>query len=197
MLDQKYGMAIQPEPDPRRPNGFDRWEQLPPRSLSMLTPETAKHLEGFMNSVEVAWNVGSLFMARTTILWIVDLEGNIRFAIEEYVDGDNTTEVSNSMYQDVPYHKTTSPYKPVLPKSTKLGHPSLVSCGEARIGGEILFDSTPEDAVKRWYINAQSGRYGVWVTRADRRIEHLQAVQYDFLGHKIVLRIDNGGFKLK
>ena len=150
-----------------------------------------------MASVEAAWAIGNLLMARSTILWIVDLDGSIRFAIEEYVDGDDPTNITEEWYQDIPYHKNTGAerYRSLLPKSSKLGHPSLVGGNAARIAGEIYFFSSPTKENLEWRINASSGRYGVWHKSAQRKVEHLRNVQYKFLSHRIGLRIDLLGFE--
>ncbi|MBF0588173.1 MAG: hypothetical protein HQL53_03505 [Magnetococcales bacterium] len=58
--------------------------------------------------------------------------------------------------------------------SEKLGHPSLVSAGEARIAGEIRYDKDDgtdnKDATLRWRINNRSGRYTKWTK--PRTLEH-------------------------
>ena len=195
MLDELYGRAILPEPDDRRPKGYGAHEVLPPRSLSILSAETAEHLKGFMRSVEAAWAMGNLFMARTTVLWLVDNDGEIRFAIEEYVHNGKIDQVSEAWYQDIPYHRITDDYEFLLPTNTKLGHPSLVSCQEARIAGEIGFYSLEGADQKTWNLNAHSGRYGVWVTHAERRKIHLWNVSYRFRDHRIALKIDPKGPK--
>lgn len=195
MLDELYGRAIPPEPDDRRPKGFDAHEVLPPRSLSTLSADTAEHLKGFMKSVEAAWAMGNLLMARTRVLWLVDKDGDIRFAIEEYVYSRKTEPICEAWYQDVPFHRITGDYEFLLPSSTKLGHPSLVSCKEARIAGEIGFYSLEEGHTKTWNLNASSGRYGVWVKHAQRRKIHLWNVAYKFRDHRIALKVDPKGPK--
>jgi hypothetical protein len=193
MLDELYGRSIPPEGDKHRPDGYDPHEMLPPRSLSILSAETAEHLKGFMKSVEAAWAIGNLFMARTTVLWLVDKDGDIRFAVEEYVHNSEMAEFSEAWYQDIPYHRITDDYDFLLPTNTKLGHPSLVSCQEARIGGEIRFYSLDGADHKTWNLNAHSGRYGAWVTHAQRRKSHLWNAKYRFRDHGVALKLDAKG----
>ena len=79
------------------------------------------------------------------ILWVLDCNGNIFFAVEEVVDSA-TKET-----------KCPLPRKLKVPiNHEKIGHPSLLDGVKARIGGEILFD----EANNQWYIFNKSGRYG-------------------------------------
>jgi hypothetical protein len=96
------------------------------------------------------------------ILWVVDAAGVFHFALEEQFNAG------------LGKFATRSPKPapaPMHPTFTKIGHPALVACMPARIGGEIYLDigySPP-----RWVITNKSGRYGVNVGRTEA---HLTAV---------------------
>ena len=112
-----------------------------------------------MNAVLEDWRLGEACVRDLVILWLVDADGRILFAWEELV--------VNGEPQQVPKHVRL----PLMAGCEKLGHPSLIDCGQARIAGELFFDETTSSPA--WRLNNRSGRYGIHETR---RPEHLANV---------------------
>lgn len=148
-LDEVYGPSIGPLP---RDDGstHDDWEKAPPVSHSSLAGLAAQQLATYIRNVEQRWKVGETLAGGSTIIWLVDENGLLWFAIEELVvDGVGI---------GVP-----KPELPVNgPKFAKVGHPALVGGRAARIGGELVFDSD----LGTWELNNASGRYGFDASRS-------------------------------
>jgi hypothetical protein len=123
-----------------------------------------------MDNITAGWNLGQVFTNDTTIIWLVDVSGQIWFAVEELV--------LRGEPKGVPKHQTME----LTARADKLGHPALVSCANARIGGEIFFDQTR--APPTWTINNKSGRYG---TQPSRTALHLDNVAKEFSRYRIHL----------
>jgi hypothetical protein len=98
------------------------------------------------------------------ILWVVNQSGEVLIAIEEGIVAKD----GNSIVFPLP--------KAVALAYSKLGHPTLVGCQPARIGGEIFCD-LGEDM---WYINNKSGRYGVNLGRTPQQLENVAAMFAQF-----------------
>lgn len=163
-LDLKYGRAIPPQK-----HGADDWEKSNvPCSLSRLNEATATSLKQTMDEISKGWEIGEVLTNDTIIIWVVDFAGQIWFAIEELVlDGEP---------MGIPKHRKIE----LTGTAEKLGHPTLVGCANARIGGEIFFDAkaTP----RAWEINNLSGRYG---THRSRMESHLDNVITQFESFKV------------
>src|SRR5690348_1907807 len=120
-LDDVFGPAIPPVSE------FP-WEKTSPASLSKLNAQTAASFKLLMGEIRAGWVLGRVLMDDILIIWLVDVAGDIWFALEELViDG---------LPIGCPKHQTVA----LTRSAAKLGHPSLVRCANARIGGEIVFD---------------------------------------------------------
>ncbi len=172
-LDDQFGPVIPPQGYGGR-QAVLPWEgSYSPKSLSRLDSLTALPLKSFMDAVYGGWELGEVWVNDTIVLWLVDKEGVIWFAIEELV--------LDEIPLNLPKHQTMALTK----NCPKLGHPSLVGGQGARIGGEIYFDRTTSPA--SWVINNRSGRYGLHATRTRSQ---LQAVSQSFSSHGIDLVVD-------
>jgi hypothetical protein len=170
-LDQIFGPLIPPQSFRAGQSGYQPWEdRYSPYSLSMLSSITAAPLRQVMNDTAAGWKIGEVLTNDTLIIWLVDAGGQIWFALEELVMNDQPA--------GVPKLQTIG----LTARADKLGHPSLVGCASARIGGEIFFDSTR--APPGWIINNKSGRYGV---HPSRTLAHLKNVAGQFAGFGISL----------
>lgn len=123
-----------------------------------------------MDDIASGWPLGRVLTNDVLIIWLVDEKGTIWFAIEELI--------WNSLPTGLPKFQKF----PLTEKSPKLGHPSLVGCKAARIGGEIQFDVPTEE----WSINNGSGRYGFGKSRNARQLSNVVRIFGDF---EIVLKL--------
>lgn len=165
-LDQLFGPAIPPQ---RPTTGWE--EGNTPLSLTRLTAESAAPLGQLLQSISSGWRLGQIWLNDTIIIWIVSREGGIFFAIEELV--------LSGLPVGVPKHQRMA----LTSDGDKLGHPSLVRCENARIGGEIYFDQT----IESWVINNRSGRYGA---HPSRNRQQLERVANRFSEHGINLSVE-------
>lgn len=167
-LDEHFGPLIPPR------GTVERWErEFKPVSLSCLNAKSAKFLKEAMDEILAGWLVGKVLTDDVLIIWLVDRDGEVRFAVEELVhDGRGTGR---------PKHQTL----PLTTTSPKLGHPALIDAERARIGGEIYLDWRVDPA--RWIINNKSGRYG---RHSSRKREHLANVARKFKAHGIELDLE-------
>ena len=121
-----------------------------------------------MESVSKSCRVDQFLVLDVIILWLVDQNGDIIFAIEEAV--------ADGLPLDVPRHRRAE-HKV---GKAKLGHPALIAGRKARVAGEIYYD--PRDNV--WKINMNSGRYSA---AYDRSLKHLSNVRMRFADFAILL----------
>lgn len=145
-----------------------------PGTRQMLDDETAPVLRNYMQSALDGVKFSTVLHSTIPILWAVDPSGHLWFAIEEVVD------TKNSGYL-FPYARNLK----LDDDQEKLGHPSVVGGAEARLGGEIMFDSGFDRPV--WVLNNKSGRFGYG---DDRKKEHLETVQADLGHHGIHVVVD-------
>ncbi|MGL4489779.1 MAG: hypothetical protein ACRCU5_10090 [Rhizobiaceae bacterium] len=132
----------------KRENGqcFQEWEiGLVPISLFELNKETAEQL---VNAVELA-KQAPFGIALTTIgyIWVLDQECKVWIAVEELALADGVQR------RGIP--KRRNGQHPASEK--KLGHPTLVKGGPARIAGELSIEEI--SGKFRWVLNCSSGRY--------------------------------------
>ncbi|KQS95368.1 hypothetical protein [Rhizobium sp. Leaf386] len=151
-------------------------QKYAPDSLQKLTDETALVLKTYMDTV-TGLKMPGVVHSNSLVIWIVDDEGEICFAMEEL------------------FEEATGTLATVRPRgdwgkidgTVKLGHPSLIEDADkrARIGGELVYDR----GKAHWEINNFSGRYGQrkWQTRA-----HLEAVAGKFNDWGISLHVTFG-----
>jgi hypothetical protein len=154
------------------PTRVDELEaEIKPQSLQKLTPETAKWLLQFMKATEEGLGVTRYVYCELPILWVVDKNGDIWFAVEEIV-----SIVSRQF--SIPRLRNTG----ITDGHARLGHPALLGASSGRIGGEIIFDVRAKHP--SWFISNASGRYGL---RRGRRPEHLSKAREKFDSHGINL----------
>ncbi|MBN8197664.1 hypothetical protein [Thalassospira povalilytica] len=165
-LDTEYGPLL----SPNRVDSAER--RLKPLSLHELNSGSATLLEKMMATSVEGLKVSSYVFSELPILWIVDKNGKLWFALEEIVlDATDKFRYPKPSKLDVPN------------EHSKLGHPSLVNAEEARIAGEMLFDIRAEPP--NWYLTNASGRYGLHKTRNEN---HLLSVVKLFQKYGIELK---------
>jgi hypothetical protein len=171
-LDKKYGPLLDAVA-PWGGNAVEEWERaFFPRSMSTLTNRSAGELKALMQSVCSSFRIDQFLLLDVIILWLVNQDGDVLFAIEEAVlDGAPL---------DVPRHRRAE-HK--IGKE-KLGHPALVAGQKARVAGEIYYDPRGN----AWIINMRSGRYS---TSAGRSPKHLDNVREKFAEYAILLTPDH------
>jgi hypothetical protein len=138
-LDKTFGRL-------RNPERIDKWEDRPPESLSNLNRQLADDLIALE---KCAQSQLLKFSARTiNYLWVVDEAGAIKISVEEIAlkppDAPRAGYPRRRGYRHISEEK-------------KLGHPTLLCGGPARIAGELAFDEI--SGRLRWMLNANSGRY--------------------------------------
>ncbi|MQB04036.1 hypothetical protein DXT91_07745 [Agrobacterium tumefaciens] len=148
--------------------------QYNPQSLQRLDEQTGPLLGKYLDTAIGGLKIPRLIHRANTILWLVDNNGDVWFAIEEVVDIDTGT----YLYALALSQEKTNNH-------VKLGHPSLLMSTtdkRARIGGEIKY--VPRHGC--WVINNRSGRYG---TRPHQTAAHLEAVAAKFKDYEIPLKV--------
>lgn len=160
-LSSRFGKLEKPHPEFSELEGI-----VKPKSLHVLDDESAEWLRSLMDVTTQGLGTSRFVYSALPILWLIDRDGVLRFAVEEVVKVDN---------KEFVYARTTPksyPIKVEIPSGCeRIGHPSLVGGAAARIGGEIRFDirATPP----KWIIDNSSGRYGF---QSDRTKKHLLEV---------------------
>lgn len=165
--DSIFGLCIQSD---RAINDHERLHR--PESVETLNKKTGAALKEYLLA---ALRMPEVVHNTSIILWVVDEDGEIHFALEELINS------------------RTGRLAAVRPRgdwgniegTLKLGHPSLLEQRNkfARIGGEIVYNMHR----KRWEINNFSGRYGM---RQQTTKPHLEAVAGKFAEHGIHLYVD-------
>lgn len=138
-LDALYGHM-------RPPMYLRAWEDRAPVSLSILDRNLAQALSNLKSVCE--HSLLKMVAQSTNYLWAMDVGGNVWIAVEELAFRSIESDTSGlPMLRRILHPSDTK----------KLGHPTLVNRGEARIAGELAMDAG--DGGLRWILNAQSGRY--------------------------------------
>lgn len=157
-LDKEYGPAL-------RYQGTVTSAELSctPMSLQKLS-EAAEALKSYIENAEQLL-LTSVIHSTAPILWLIDAEGELRFAVEEVLDG-----VDGATTYILPRRGP-----PMRAGDVRLGHPALLEQGDeaskvARIGGEIRFDPKRNED-RHWVMTNNSGRFG---KRAHTKPEHLE-----------------------
>jgi hypothetical protein len=143
--DELYGEAIAPS------RISETEKKILPRSLSRLDESSAALLLRLMEVTDKGLGVAKYVYSELPILWVIDESGLLWFSLEEVVD-PVTLEF-----------KWPKARRLDVTRVEKLGHPALISGGNGRIGGEILYD--PGLMTPGWVITNASGRYGMVSTR--------------------------------
>lgn len=172
-LDAKFGRC-------EAPVRFNNDEAtLAPRSLFTLDHYSARHIVDLVRvSQRQIHNFSCFPFNDFTMLWLVSGGGEILIAIEEGVyRGGNLVEAVGPTLFPLP--------NAIKSEYVKLGHPALVGCQPARIGGEIICDL--EEDPPQWYITNRSGRYGLNLGRTPQQLANVAG---EFLIHGIQLKVD-------
>lgn len=131
----------------REPTAIHPWEnELTPKSKILLDSNVAHYLISYkkLSEIDLFYNA----IQRFQFIWAMDEYYDIWIAYEEIVDVDSTLS-GHPRRRGCPSHPADE---------KKLGHPTLVNCGMARIAGELYLDEE-ESGDLVWMLNASSGRY--------------------------------------
>lgn len=160
-LDALYGTAL---PAGGRGGVQPIERRAVPASLCQLTVAGADILRHYMQMVERENQLGRVMMHRAYMLWLIDAEGRLWFALEEVVDEQSLDLrfVMNLAVDQLPA------------AAAKLGHPALIGGGPARIGGEIVF--ARRDGRPIWFLSNKSGRYGIVPGRTSAHLDRARAL---------------------
>lgn len=165
-LDERFGPVLSPKATSYRPNGWDDWETESPDTLVRLQDGQNEDLRCL---TELSLRPGAALyatMRQVALLWVVAQNGDLFYALEE-----------SAWPPGSPDNRPVVPLlrNPIGVKSRlKLGHPSLVACRPARIGGEIIYEPSPKNPAG-WEINNNSGRYGRDCGRSPQHLENASA----------------------
>jgi hypothetical protein len=162
-LDDQFGVCI----DPGRVHPCETTHT--PASLFRLELQGAKKLRALMRLVEGGFYLSHCLFTEFNLLWVINKNGEVILGLEEGV-----TEATKSGFP--------LPRAFLANQSQKLGHPALVRCKPARIGGELVFD--PTEPGGSWVLSNKSGRFGL---TPDRRPEHLDNVVSLFQKNRIAV----------
>lgn len=145
-LDLRYG-------GPRGPHEINDWEQgREPLSLATLNGELGQTLLSYRTICQAPLlrKAAQCF----TLIWAMDESGEIRIAYEELTTEALEHEGTIASFKGYPRRRgaTTHPVE-----FKKLGHPTLLKSGDARVAGELFLDFV--DGSLFWFVNCSSGRY--------------------------------------
>ncbi|CAN7445148.1 hypothetical protein LJR255_002866 [Pararhizobium sp. LjRoot255] len=133
---------------PRLPEKVDDWEKgRTPESLSDLNKGLATTLCELDKLAQT--KLMRYALRAKSYIWAMDEDGKIVVAVEELA-----IEKPETIYPGYPRRRGLRHPS----EDKKLGHPTLIGEGHARIAGELAFDEDENDAL-HWVINANSGRY--------------------------------------
>ncbi|MGE6697145.1 hypothetical protein ACQKH5_05585 [Hyphomonas sp. NPDC076900] len=133
---------------PRTPEKVDDWERdRRPKSLSELNANLAATLCDLDKLAQTS--LMRCALSAKSYIWAMDEAGKIVVAVEELA-----IEEPEGVYSGYPRRRGLRHPS----EEKKLGHPTLLNEGSARIAGELAFDEV-ENNVVTWVINANSGRY--------------------------------------
>lgn len=152
-LDDLYGILVEPN------HCTDEERMMVPSSYTALSEATAPALKLMMEAATKGSEIVRGVFSQAMILWVIDEQGTIRLGLEE-VFSSSTKQLLR------PRLKKQS----LAPGEVRIGHPSLVRGGPARIGGELLFDRGSTVFPEGWYLTNGSGRFG---TIEGRTVVHL------------------------
>lgn len=166
-LSGRFGEAVPPA-------YFDNIEKFKtPDSKQLLDGNSAILLKSYLESAVQGLLFPQVVHQTAIILWLIDEGGNCWFCIEEMFKAD----ARNTVFPRLNEIEYPNGYE-------KLGHPSLISAGKARIGGEILLAKDADAATYYWTISNKSGRYGI---REDISAGNLQSARDLFASFGVIL----------
>ena len=154
-LDERFGTCI----DPTRVHVHDCERLHPQRSLFRLDDAGAARLRRIIEAVEAAFYLSHCIISEFSLLWVIDKDGSVVMALEE---GMNERGVAT-----FPLPRGLD--RPAEARKLKLGHPALVNCQPARIGGELNF--FPGEPNGPWFLSNRSGRFGTNLGRTEEQLE--------------------------
>jgi hypothetical protein len=174
-LDSDFGI-------PRSPGGalpIANWERkngvtVRPLSVTTFDARTGQHLVALQTIANTTFFGTAI--ASINYLWAIAVDGSLVVAVEELAVEDAVSAAG--------LPRRRSGQHPAETK--KLGHPTLVNCGQARIAGELALDNTASGFA--WVLNANSGRYCSVITP---KRSHLLNVQQMLAGFGLTVRIDD------
>jgi hypothetical protein len=158
-LDAKFGRLV----DPTQVRVAPCEETNTQQSIFQLDETGAARLRRIMEAVQ---NDEGCYLSRCLVselclLWVIDKDGSVILGLEE---GVTSTE------RKFPLPRAMVEARPRLwPKESTLGHPALVHCEQARIGGEFTYD--PAHPRGPWLLTNKSGRFGVNLGRTEGELE--------------------------
>lgn len=172
-LDAKFGECRAPQ---RPVSNAELFYQ--PSSLQILSAANRSALVAYMESADTL-KLPRVVHATAPVLWLVDIDGNVRFAMEEVIN------LAGDVIYVLPKNGP-----PMRPDENRIGHPGLLDPAisaedkTARIGGEILYD--PIDGFEpNWVLTNNSGRYG---KSPETTVAQLEAASLLFAQFGVFLR---------
>jgi hypothetical protein len=158
-LDTIFGEPRPPnQPAPRASEwNADQLRTYVPMSLVTLDEENGKNVAKLFLAAKHGPN--DQVLKGLAVIWLIDEAGNIRLALEEISEADSFWYEAENKGTPAP---TWFPEAEELPPVRKLGHPTLIDHGSARIGGEIEpnFASDRAEVDFDAFVNNKSRRYG-------------------------------------
>lgn len=152
-VDDVYGRSV-------RPRYFSNVEKHKcPKSLQRLDEATIELLRSYLNTADLGLEITRTNHTSIILLWLISDAGDLWFCIEEMYKADS----ENTVFPRLDGVEYPLGYE-------KLGHPSMVGAGEARIAGELLWDAFARSN-GCWVLSNKSGRYGI---REDITPQHLE-----------------------
>ncbi|UXS39809.1 hypothetical protein FY150_08865 [Agrobacterium tumefaciens] len=132
----------------RAPEKVDEWEKgRKPESISKLDEMLGAKLAELEKLAQ--YQLFKFSARAKNYIWAMNETGEIIIAVEELAL--EKPEASYSGYPRRRGYRHPSEEK-------KLGHPTLLNGGKARIAGELAFDEDDDNGLV-WILNANSGRY--------------------------------------
>lgn len=141
--DERYGPL-------RAPTHVQEWERnIEPVSKVLLSETIGRRLRDYqeLSQCELFGAVSRCFM----LLWVMDKNCDIWLAFEEIIAPPGAHNLTG--------HPRRRGYPTHPAEEKKLGHPTLISCGEARAAGELYLDQEDDSTELFWHVNVGSGRY--------------------------------------
>jgi len=144
--DAKYGAL-------RLPSSIREWEEgASPASKAPLTEAVGEALRQYREicQTDLFWSAAQCFL----FLWVMNEACELVISYEEIVTGESWMANQTGLKNGHP-RRRGFPSHPADEK--KLGHPTLLDGGMARIAGELFLDVA--DDKLQWYVSCGSGRY--------------------------------------
>jgi hypothetical protein len=144
-----------------------------------MTKEIGADLKGYRDlaQTDLFWNVSQCF----AFIWAMDSVGDVHIAYEEIlVDMDGVADLSK-LKEGYP-RRRGFPVHPAMEK--KLGHPTLIGGGPARVAGELFLDV--RDQKLHWFVNCGSGRYCADRKPSKRQSDNVHELFMEFIDNEVL-----------